>query len=264
MDFPNVNFINPRLVDALPLLAGPNTSAYDFAFQTGTTMKDIYNTGVLFNTEDGVTPNSTFNGLSLIGTVIPNAPWITTTPANNLEFQLGTGSGKKTFAMLFTVNILPTKPTGGVGTTGLVPLTNFAYSSFNDDTATPNPLPIMAIPFNVNFPAVTVVKTTAGGVGVEAGKNIDYTIVLTNTGSSEAFLENIIDLLPANMDFITGSVMYSGSNTPLPNTTFSQIGTGVSLSFNTGGLAGTRSYIPIDNTGTLTIQENIVIVHYTV
>ncbi len=44
MDFPNVNFINPRLVDAFPLLAGPNTSAYDFSFQTGTTLKDIYNT----------------------------------------------------------------------------------------------------------------------------------------------------------------------------------------------------------------------------
>lgn len=113
--------------------------------------------------------------------MIPNAPWISTTPANNLEFQLGTGSGKKTFALLFTVNILATKPSGGVGTTGLVPLTNFAYSSFNDDTATPNPLPIMEIPFNVNFPSVTAVKTASGGTNAEAGKQIDYIVTLTNS-----------------------------------------------------------------------------------
>lgn len=61
MDFPEVNFINPKLIDALPLLAGPNTNAYDIAFQTNTTLKDIYNTGVLFNTNDGVTPDTNFN-----------------------------------------------------------------------------------------------------------------------------------------------------------------------------------------------------------
>ena len=88
MDFPNVNFINPNIIDALPLLAGPNTSAYNIAFQTNTNLKDIYNTGVLFNTNDGVSPASDFNGLNLAGTSIPNAPWIAATPANNLEFQL--------------------------------------------------------------------------------------------------------------------------------------------------------------------------------
>ena len=88
MDFPRVNFINPKIIDSLPLLAGPNTSAYDIAFQTDTNLKDIYNTGILFNTNNGVTPSSDFNGLNLIGTIIPNASWIAATPANNLEFQL--------------------------------------------------------------------------------------------------------------------------------------------------------------------------------
>lgn len=61
MDFPNVNFINPKVIDALPLLAGPNTSTYDLAFQTNTTLKDIYNNPVLFNTNNGVTPTTSFN-----------------------------------------------------------------------------------------------------------------------------------------------------------------------------------------------------------
>lgn len=43
MDFPEVDFLSPKVIDALPLLAGPNTSAYDFAFQTTPTLKDIYN-----------------------------------------------------------------------------------------------------------------------------------------------------------------------------------------------------------------------------
>ncbi len=43
MDFPEVDFLGPKVIDALPLLAGPNTSAYDFAFQTGAGLRDIYN-----------------------------------------------------------------------------------------------------------------------------------------------------------------------------------------------------------------------------
>jgi hypothetical protein len=76
MDFPEVDFLSPRVIDALPLLAGPNTSAYDFAFQTDTGLRDIYNTGVLFNTEDGTTPSTSFNSRVLVGTTYPNAPWI--------------------------------------------------------------------------------------------------------------------------------------------------------------------------------------------
>ncbi len=88
MDFPNVNFINPKIIDALPLLSGPNTSAYNIEFQTGTTLKDIYNNPVLFNTDDGVTPSTSFNGFSLSGSTIPNAAWVVTNPANNIEFHL--------------------------------------------------------------------------------------------------------------------------------------------------------------------------------
>lgn len=135
MDFPNVNFINPKIIDALPLLAGPNTNVYDISFQTDPSLRDIYNSGVLFNTNDGVIPASSFNGLNLIGTTIPNAAWVVTNPANNIEFHLNSGIGKKTFALVFTVDVLPVKPTGGPGVGGLVPLTNFAYSSFSDDGA---------------------------------------------------------------------------------------------------------------------------------
>ena len=264
MDFPNVNFIDPKVIDALPLLAGPNTSAYDFAFQTDPSLKDIYNSGVAFNTNDGVTPVSDFNGNTLIGTTMPNAPWIVASPANNLEFHLGSGMGGRTFAMTFVVNVLATKPVGGVPTNGLVPLTNFAYSSFNNDAGVPNPLPIMEIPFDVNFPSVTATKTASGGTNVEAGKPIEYTISLRNQGSADAFLENIIDTLPANMDFLTGSVTASGSSASLSNVGFSQSGTILSIEFATGAATGGRSLIPLDTVGTPSVQENVVLVRYTV
>jgi uncharacterized repeat protein (TIGR01451 family)/fimbrial isopeptide formation D2 family protein len=264
MDFPEVNFINPKLIDALPLLAGPNTNAYDIAFQTNTTLKDIYNTGVLFNTNDGVTPDTNFNWLNLLGTNIPNAAWIQATPANNLEFQLNSGVGKKTFAILFTVNVLTTKPAGWMSTTWLVPLTNYAYSTCNNDSGTPLLLPVMDIPFTVNFPSVIATKTASGGTNVEAGKDIEYTVTLTNTGSSPAYIENIIDTLPVNMDGIIGSIVSSGSLTELPNSSITQSGNTLLISFDTWALSGQRSYLPIDNSWTPLVKENIVVIRYTV
>lgn len=148
-------------------------------------------------------------------------------------------------------------------TTGLIPLTNFAYSSFNDDTAVPNPLPIMNIPFDVNFPSVTVTKVASGTTNIETAKQIDYSVTITNTGSAPAFLENIIDTLPANMTLLSGSIMASGAVVDLPNSAITQVGTGLFISFSTGGAAGPRSLIPLDDTGTPTIRENIITIRYT-
>jgi uncharacterized repeat protein (TIGR01451 family) len=235
MEFPHVAFLAPRLIDALPLLTGPNTHAYDFAFQIDTGLQDIAGKPVAYNTENGSTPATTFNGRSLLGTTYPNASWIKATGANNLEFSLGNGIGKKTFALLFTVDILPQKPNTPSLTSGLVPLTNFAYSSFDDDTATPNPLPILDVPFAVTVPYMSATKVASGATSVEAGKNIDYTVTLTNTGTSPAYLEHIIDALPLNMDFITGSILSSGSALPVP-ASMVQVGTGLIIEFQTGAL----------------------------
>lgn len=69
---------------------------------------------------------------------------------------------------------------------------------------------------------------------MEAGKPIDYTITITNTGSAPAFLENIVDTLPANMDYVTGSIMLSGAVSSLPNSSITQSGNTLLLSFDTG------------------------------
>ena len=41
MDFPNVFSNGARLVDALPLLTGPNTDTYNIAFQTDSSLLDL-------------------------------------------------------------------------------------------------------------------------------------------------------------------------------------------------------------------------------
>jgi uncharacterized repeat protein (TIGR01451 family) len=264
MDFPQVNFINPKLIDALPLLAGPNIGAYDFAFQTNATLRDIENTLVAFNTEDGATTANTFNSLALSGTIYPNASWIAATPGNNLEFSLGTGVGEKTFALLFTVDVLAKKPSGGVSYPGLVPLRNFAYSSFQDDTLTPNMLPIMTVPFAINMPHIAATKSASGATDIEAGKDIEYNIRLNNDGSAPGYIDTLIDTLPADMTLISGYARTLGAVSNLPNTSITQSGNVLSINFNTGWLGWPRSYIPLDNSGTPTISENIVDITYTV
>jgi hypothetical protein len=89
MDFPNVHSSGSIVTDALPLLAGPNDSIYDITFQTDNSLRDINNTLVAINDDntDG-TADSSFNGLTLSGTMMPNSSWVEDTPANNIEFHL--------------------------------------------------------------------------------------------------------------------------------------------------------------------------------
>lgn len=91
---------------------------------------------------------------------------------------------------------------------------------------------------------------------------IDYTVVLRNSGTAPAYVENFIDTLPANMDFVTGSVMLSGSLSSLPNSSIVQSGNTLVIQFNTGGSSGTRSFIDTDNTGTPLVSEDVVFVRY--
>lgn len=93
---------------------------------------------------------------------------------------------------------------------------------------------------------------------------VEYTVTLINTGSSPAFLENIIDTLPLNMDLVSSSIVQSGSLVPIPHSLISQSGNVLSISFNTGALSGTRSLLPLDDLGTPSIAENRVIIRYSV
>ena len=53
-------------------------------------------------------------------------------------------------------------------------------------------------------------------------------------GTSPAFLENLIDTLPADMDYMSGSIVSSGSLVSLPDTSFTQSGNILAISFDTG------------------------------
>ena len=92
MDFPNVGSIGAVLKDALPIIAGPNTSTYNIAFQTNPTLLDLDGDAVPINDDnaDGVVDLS-FNGLTLGGTTPSDSAWISTTPANNVEFNIAGG-----------------------------------------------------------------------------------------------------------------------------------------------------------------------------
>jgi hypothetical protein len=88
MDFPNVPFIDAHVLNALPLLTGHKENIYDIEFQTNTSLNDIYGDSVKFNTNDGTNSGSTYNGLNLSGTTIPNASWVSISEPNNIEFDL--------------------------------------------------------------------------------------------------------------------------------------------------------------------------------
>jgi hypothetical protein len=59
MSFPNVEFINAKVIDALPLIVGPNDAVYDYAFQTDTNLKDINGVSIEINDDnnDGTADN---------------------------------------------------------------------------------------------------------------------------------------------------------------------------------------------------------------
>ena len=89
MDFPNAYFSGAVLKDALPLITGPNEDAYNIAFQTITNLNDIDGNPVPYNNDDiDIAAESSFNGLTLSGSLPGDSPWIHTSPANNIEFHL--------------------------------------------------------------------------------------------------------------------------------------------------------------------------------
>jgi uncharacterized repeat protein (TIGR01451 family) len=251
MDFPNVHSSGSIVTDALPLLAGPNDSIYDITFQTDNSLRDINNTLVAINDDntDG-TADSSFNGLTLSGTMMPNSSWVQDTPANNIEFHLWSWSGAKTFSILFTADILATEPSWYNGE-WFLPEKNVSIASFNDGAGFQNNLNAFEALFTIALPAVWISKTFSGS-NVESGSNIDYSIEIENTGKATAYLENIKDILPDGLTLQSYSMTASGFT--LSWSTVTQSWSELSLSFNTGAILG-RSELP---------KESSIIIDYTV
>ena len=242
MDFPYVDFLNTKVVDALPLLAWPNDKAYDFAFQTNKTQLDIDGNSVLYNTNDkssGIADTS-FNGYNLTST-----GWISETPANNIEFELWSWTWNKVFAIKFKVDILETAPSP-IPTDWLVPLTNLSLASFENDSSKPFNLDLEEFPFTISVPYLTLDKTSSG-TNIVWGKNIDYTLEIKNTWNASAYLENIIDTLPSNLDLTSFDIKYS-SGTLVPNSLITQSGSELNIIFNTGSLSPNRSVLEKNKT----------------
>lgn len=240
MNFPNVGFSWAIIKDALPLLVGPNDSIYDITFQTNNTLRDINNNLVSINDDnnDG-TADSSFNGLVLSWSVLPNNPWIVESPANNVEFHLGNAVGARTFSIVFTADVLPVKPSW-YNNEWFLPEKNVSIATFNDGEGVSNSLDIFDVPFDIALPALEMTKTMSGA-NIEAGSDIDYSIEIKNTWKATAYLENITDTLPDSLTLqsysMTASWFVLGTNS------LTQSGSEISMSFNTGATLG-RSTLP--------------------
>ncbi len=249
MDFPHVDFLNSKVIDALPLLAWPNIKAYDFAFQTNTGLLDIDGNPVLYNTNNkelGLA-DTNFNWLNLTST-----GWISETPANNIEFDLGSWTWNKTFAIKFKVDILPNVP-DSVSTNWLVPLTNISIGSFENDSSEPYNIDLIEFPFTVSTPYLTLNKTSSW-TSISAWKSVDYTLEIENTWDASAFVDTIKDTLPENLDLVSFDVKYSSWEL-VPNSLVTQSWTTLNIIFNTWAISPNRWII----------QENKIInVNYTV
>lgn len=263
-DFPNVYFTGIKLKDALPLLSGPNDDVYDIAFQTNPGLLDMYGSAVDINDNDGNGfADTSFNGKTLSGTTsVGNNSWLSTSSPNYINFDLGSGNGWNKFSILFTVKILPTAPEA-IDPDGLHPLLNVATWEYRNAWGTLYADLLKEVPFTIALPALNVTKT-ASGSNIAYGNQVDYTVTLTNSGAAPAYAENILDVIPANMDLDTWSIVYSGSVSNIPNSNITQNGTGLTIEVGTGTLGSSRSLIPVDNFGWVTSEkENIVVIKYT-
>lgn len=244
-DFPNVYFTGILLKDALPLLAGPNSNVYDIAFQTDNTLKDMSGINVDINDTDGNgTADTSFNGQSLSGTTSTgNTSWLTISDPNYINFDLGSGNGGNKFSILFTVDILPTAPET-IEPNGLHPLLNVATGEYRNAGGTLFSDLLKEVPFTIAIPKLNIAKTASGGTNVAYGKQVDYTVTISNSGAAAAFAENIVDSIPADMTLDVGTwTIKSQTGLTLSNANISQSGTGLSIDFNTGSLGSSRSLI---------------------
>lgn len=260
MDFPNVPFINAHILNALPLLTGHKENIYDIEFQTNTSLNDIYGVPVNFNTNDGTNSASTYNSLSLSGTTIPNASWVSITDPNNIEFDLWSWDGGNTFAIKFTVDILPDAP-ATIPTDGLHPLLDASIWDFSNDSAVKQSALLDEFVFNIHTPYLTIDKTVTA-TDVEAGSDVSYQVVIKNEWKATAYSDNIIDVMPENMDLQSYTISHSWTGaTPLANSLVTQSGSELIIEYNTWATLG-KSISPIDNTWSLNIDESIILINY--
>ncbi len=233
MDFPNVNFINAKVIDALPLIVWPNDQVYDYAFQTNSSLLDINWNSIEINDNDndGIS-DSIFNWLNLTST-----GWISETPANNIEFDLWTWTWNKTFAMTFKVKVLDVKPDGI--NNWLAPLKNVSFASVNDDQALQNNLAIQDVELDLWIPELEITKTMSGS-DIEAWSDIDYSVEIKNIWTETAYIENLIDTLPSNLDLQIYTITGSGFTVNSPSLT--QSWNILTIYFNTGST--NRSELP--------------------
>ncbi len=253
MDFPNVLSTWAFVRDALPLLTWPNNSVYDIAFQTNPTLRDINNNLVPINdNNDDWNADTNFNWLTLSWTTMPNSSWISTSPANNIDFDLWEWNTAKTFSVIFSVDILPAKPSG-YNNEWFLPEKNVSIAHFKNDVWSISNLDIFEVPFDIALPAVTLTKTMSG-TNIEAGSNVDYKIVLNNTWEAAAYVDDIIDTLPS--DLTLQSFSMAGSWFSLANQAVTQSGNILNIEFNTWATLG-RSILPKHTSVTINYSVNV-------
>ncbi|MBS8122070.1 DUF11 domain-containing protein, partial [Candidatus Vampirococcus lugosii] len=227
VEFPNVYFTGINIKDAIPLLMGPNDNISNINFQTDENLKDIFGNDLLTNDWNGI--NNEFNGLVLSGDTASDNHWIETTDANNIEFNLGSGMGGNTFAITFDVDILDKKPSS-YNNEGELPQKNVAIASFRNSEGKLFNMNKMEVPFTIGLPALEVSKNSTG-TNVSYGNNVDFEVIIDNSkGRNDAYVENLIDIIPENMNFYTGSIVGSGFTVTGAN--FNQSGTNLEISFN--------------------------------
>ena len=264
MDFPNVFSTGAMLLDALPLVTGPNTATYNIAFQTNNSLQDLDGNSVPINDDnaDGVADTS-INGQTLWGTTPAATSWIAATPANSLEFDIWGWSSAKTFSIWFSVDVLPIAPSGWARAT--LPVKNVLLWTFSDDIGAINTLWLLNEEFIIWFPIIEIQKDVDPDptTDIAFGDSVDYNVVIQNTGDAAGYLENIIDTLPANMSLDSSSAVYGWSSaTPVPGLSVVQSGATLEIDFNTVAPLG-RSFLDIDDTTTTNIDESTIILSYT-
>ena len=170
----------------------------------------MYGNSVDINDNDGNgIADTSFNGKTLSGTTsVGNNSWLSTSSPNYINFDLGSGNGGNKFSILFTVKILPNAPEA-IDPDGLHPLLNVATGEYRNAGGTLYADLLKEVPFTIALPALNVAKS-ASGSNIAYGNQVDYTITLTNSGAAPAYAENILDVIPANMDLDTWSITYSG------------------------------------------------------
>ncbi|MEZ2441110.1 gliding motility-associated C-terminal domain-containing protein [Chitinophaga sp. RCC_12] len=202
----------------------------------------------------GVSDASGVNISDNVNTIVQNTSWTSAASAGAVITTGSTGNGN-------TVAVTANIPAGGTVTITIDGTVSAAAAGTLQNTATASVTGAPTVEADVttlitNDPAIDISKT--GPAQIKAGEEVNYQLVITNFGVSNARGIVIQDIVPAGITNVKWTSSLAGSGTIISGAT----GTGNNVTLDADLTAGTANHIFVNITGKVAAGYTGVLTNY--